>query len=97
MAEMKGILGRKIGMTQVFDEDGRVWFTARVRNAANPAFCRQGSDHPSAQLTALDQSSRQLSVHDPETKQSTMADTCFSTGTCGFPSWSTLAPRTRDV
>jgi hypothetical protein len=32
----------------MFDEDGRVWFTARVRNAKNPAFCQQGSDHPSA-------------------------------------------------
>jgi hypothetical protein len=63
----------------MFNEDGRVWFTARVRNGENPTFCRQGSDHPSAQLTPLDQSTRQLSVYDPKTKQYTMVDTCFST------------------
>ena len=37
----------------MFDEDGRVWFAARVRDAKNPAFCQKGSDHPSAKLTAL--------------------------------------------
>jgi streptogramin lyase len=63
----------------MFDEDGRVWFTARNREAENPAFCQQGSDHPSATLTPLAKSSRQLSVYDPKTKKYTMVDTCFST------------------
>lgn len=63
----------------MFDEDGRVWFTARNRKAQNPAFCQQGSDHPSAKLMPLAKSSRQLSVYDPKTKKYTMVDTCFST------------------
>ena len=63
----------------MFDEDGRVWFAARVRNAKNPAFCQKGSDHPSAKLTALGKSGRQLSVLDPKTNKYTMIDTCFGT------------------
>ena len=34
----------------MFDREGRVWFTARVRGPDNPAFCKAGSDHPSAKL-----------------------------------------------
>jgi hypothetical protein len=63
----------------MFDEDGRVWFTARVRHEENPAFCQQGSEHPSARLTPLDKSSRHLSVYDPKTKTYTMVETCFTT------------------
>lgn len=63
----------------MFDEDGRVWFTARIRNEENPEFCRQGSDHPSARLTPVNESTRQLSVYDPETQEYTMIDTCFTT------------------
>ena len=63
----------------MFDEDGRVWFAARVRNAKNPAFCRKGSDHPSARLTPLGKSSRHLSVLDPKTMKYSMVDTCFGT------------------
>ena len=32
----------------MFDRNGRVWFAARVRGPDNPAFCKKGSDHPSA-------------------------------------------------
>jgi hypothetical protein len=63
----------------MFDKQGRVWFTARVRNEENPAFCQEGSDHPSARLTPLKKSGRQLAVYDPKTKKYTMVDTCFST------------------
>ncbi len=63
----------------MFDEDGRVWFAARVRNAKNPAYCQQGSDHPSAKLTPLAKSSRHLSVLDPKTMKYSMAETCFGT------------------
>ena len=38
----------------MFDEKGRVWFTARVRPPDNPAFCKEGSDHPSAKLFPLE-------------------------------------------
>jgi hypothetical protein len=32
----------------MLDERGRVWFTSRVRPPENPAFCKMGSEHPSA-------------------------------------------------
>ena len=34
----------------MFDERGRVWITSAVRPPDNPAFCKEGSDHPSAKL-----------------------------------------------
>ncbi len=63
----------------MFDEAGRVWFAARVRNKPNPGFCKKGSDHPSARLTPLDGSTRHLSVYLPKTKEYKMVNTCFST------------------
>src|ERR1041384_2618471 len=32
----------------MFDKQGRVWLAASVRGMDNPAWCRKGSDHPSA-------------------------------------------------
>jgi hypothetical protein len=64
----------------IMDQRGRVWFTARVRPANNnPAFCREGSDHPSAKLFPMTSSGRQLSIYDPRTGQYSHVDTCFST------------------
>jgi len=63
----------------MFDEKGRVWFTSRVRPAANPDFCRKGSDHPSAKLFPLERSNRHLSMYDPKTGKITLISTCFST------------------
>ena len=63
----------------MFDQQGRVWYTSRIRAAENPAFCKAGSDQPSAKLTPTDRSGRQLAVYDPKTKQVSMIDTCFST------------------
>lgn len=63
----------------MLDQDGRVWYTARIRAADNPDFCKQGSSHPSAQLFPTQRASRQLSVYDPETEVYTFVDTCFST------------------
>jgi len=63
----------------MFDEQGRVWFTSRVRPPANPAFCQQGSDHPSAKLFPLDQSNRHLAMYDPQTGKFTLISTCFPT------------------
>ena len=34
----------------MMDEQGKVWFTARLRPPANPDYCKQGSDHPSAKV-----------------------------------------------
>jgi hypothetical protein len=63
----------------MMDEKGRVWFTARVRPPANPDFCKQGSDHPSAQVFPLERANRHLSMYDPTTGQFTLISTCFQT------------------
>jgi hypothetical protein len=63
----------------MFDEKGRLWYTARIRPVDNPAYCKAGSSHPSAKLTPVERSGRQLSVYDPKTKQISMIDTCFGT------------------
>jgi len=64
----------------IFDEKGRMWFAARIRPIpANPAFCRKGSDHPSAKVAPQEGSFRQLTMYDPSTKQWKLINTCFST------------------
>lgn len=63
----------------MFDEKGRVWITSRVRGPDNPAFCKAGSSHPSAQLFPLNGSQRQLAVYDPKTKEMKHISTCFGT------------------
>jgi hypothetical protein len=64
----------------MFDEFGKVWFTARLRPSENePAFCKAGSSHPSAQVFPQESSERQLSRYDPTTGKWDMIDTCFST------------------
>jgi hypothetical protein len=68
----------------MFDNEGRVWFTSRIRPAKNPAFCQEGSSHPSAKLTPLARSDRQVSFYDPKTKKFTLIDTCFPTQHLNF-------------
>jgi hypothetical protein len=63
----------------MFDRDGRLWLAATVRAPENPAFCREGSDHPSAKLFPIDRTVRHLAVFDPKTKKYTFVDTCFGT------------------
>jgi hypothetical protein len=63
----------------MFDQRGRVWYTARIRASANPDYCKAGSGLISAKLTPVATSGRQLSVYDPATKQTSMIDTCFAT------------------
>jgi hypothetical protein len=63
----------------MFDREGRVWMAASIRGADNPAFCKQGSDHPSARLTPNDRAVRHLAVFEPKTQKYTFVDTCFST------------------
>jgi hypothetical protein len=63
----------------IIDEKGRVWFTARIRPAANPDYCKAGSILPSAKVAPLNESARQLSMYDPKTEKWTLIDTCFST------------------
>jgi hypothetical protein len=70
----------------MLDASGRVWYTARIRAADNPAFCRQGSNHPSAKVFPLERSGRQLAVYEPKSKKYTFVDTCFSTHHLQFAS-----------
>ncbi len=63
----------------MFDKKGRVWFAAAVRGNENPAFCKKGSEHPSAKAFPLDRSGRQASMLDPKTMKYSLIDTCFGT------------------
>jgi len=63
----------------MFDHVGRVWYTARIRGPENPDFCREGSDHPSAQLFPTERTGRHLAVYEPDSGKYTFIDTCFST------------------
>src|SRR5436305_10376492 len=63
----------------MLDKQGRVWFTARIRGEDNPAFCKKGSDHPSAKAFPVEKSTRQLAMYDPKTQKFTLIDTCFTT------------------
>ena len=64
----------------MFDKKGRVWLAAAVRGPENPAFCKKGSDHPSAKLFPMEQTrSARYRVLDPKTMKYTFVDTCFQT------------------
>ena len=63
----------------MMDQKGRVWLTSKIRPNNNPAFCKQGSDHPSAKLFPIPAAGRHVSVYDPQTKQFKLISTCFST------------------
>ncbi len=63
----------------MLDQDGRVWYTARIRGPDNPDYCREGSDHPSAKLTPTTRAGRHLSVYEPETGEYHFVDICYST------------------
>jgi hypothetical protein len=63
----------------MFDELGRVWITSAVRGPDNPAFCKQGSNHPSAKVFPVERAGRHLAMYDPKTEKLTHISTCFST------------------
>ncbi len=63
----------------MLDHTGRVWYTARIRGRDNPDFCKEGSDHPSAQLFPTNSAGRQLAVYEPDTGEYTFVDTCYGT------------------
>jgi hypothetical protein len=77
--------GERIWETRVnnhnsmFDGQGRVWLAAAVRGPENPAFCRAGSEHPSAKLFPIERTNRHLAVFHPKTQKYTFVDTCFGT------------------
>lgn len=63
----------------MLDHRGRLWITSAVRPPENPAFCREGSDHPSARLTPTTRAGRHLQMWDPATQRLTHISTCFGT------------------
>jgi hypothetical protein len=63
----------------MMDEQGRVWFTARVRPFENPDFCKKGSSHPSAKIFPMERATRHLSMYDPKSGKFTLISTCFPT------------------
>jgi len=66
------------------DGQSRLWIAARIRQNQTPAFCREGSSHPSAVAFPISQSGRQMQLYDPKTKQVTTVDTCFGTHHLNF-------------
>jgi hypothetical protein len=65
--------------SSMMDGQGRVWTASAIRPAENPAWCREGSSHPSAKHFPLKSTSRHLTVYDQKTKEWGMIDTCFGT------------------
>jgi hypothetical protein len=63
----------------MLDAKGRVWFTARIRPADDPAFCRAGSEQSSAKLFPLKSSGRQAAMYDAENGKFSLIDLCFTT------------------
>jgi hypothetical protein len=70
---------RAVAHNPMLDRSGRVWYTARIRAAPNPAFCKQGSTHPSAIAFPLNTSDRQLAMYEPKSGKYVFVDTCFGT------------------
>jgi hypothetical protein len=68
----------------MFDQDGRVWLTARIRPPQNPDYCRKGSDLPSAKLFPMDTAARQGAMYDPKTGKISYIDLCFETHHMAF-------------
>jgi hypothetical protein len=62
----------------MIDEQGKVWFTARLRPAENPDYCKAGSNLPAAKVAPQGTSLRQLSRFDPATGKWDLINTCFT-------------------
>ena len=63
----------------MMDARGRVWLTSTIRRRMNPDWCKEGSDHPSAQYFPVGRAGRHISVYDPATQSFKTIDSCYST------------------
>ena len=63
----------------MMDEQGKVWFTARLRPTAKSRLLQAGSDLASAKVAPQATSLRQLSRFDPATGKWDLINTCFTT------------------
>ncbi len=72
--------------SSVIDQMGRVWFANRNRGGNSlsdggkqPDFCKAGSSNKFAQYFALEHGNKQVAVYDPEKREISEIDTCFTT------------------
>ena len=63
----------------MMDGRGRVWLTSTVRRRDNPAWCKEGSPHPSAGYFPITRSGRQISAYDPARQNWLLIDSCYAT------------------
>jgi len=64
----------------MMDHKNRVWLTSAFRASRDqPAWCGEGSDHPSARYFPMNSSSRQISVYDIDAETFSLVDSCFAT------------------
>jgi hypothetical protein len=70
---------RAVNHNAMFGRDGRLWLAARFKGPDNSAYCKAGSDHPSAKLFPLERAGRRVTVLDVKTMDYKYVDTCFST------------------
>ena len=77
--------GRTLNHNPMMDEKARTWFTSRISPDPNPAWCKSGSDHPSAKAYPLNGgANRHLSYFDPYAQSWTLIRTCFPTHHLNF-------------
>jgi hypothetical protein len=62
----------------MLDSKGRVWMTSKIRSNQDPSWCNSATNK-FADWFPLQSSGRQASYYDPQTKQFTLIDTCYST------------------
>jgi hypothetical protein len=66
--------------SSAIDNKGRLWFSARIRGREQqPSFCTNGSANKYAQYYPMPNGNKQIGFYDPETRQITGIDTCFTT------------------
>ena len=68
------------------DQVGRVWFASRMRGGdtasdigKQPDFCKTGSSNKFAEYFPMPRGAKQVAVYDPEKKEVSEIDTCFTT------------------
>jgi len=68
----------------MMDDKGRVWMTSQIRPNANPDWCKEGSELPSAKAFPIKDSNRNIAMFDPASKKFTLISTCFPTHHLAF-------------
>jgi hypothetical protein len=61
------------------DQYGRVWTASRIRGTTPPDFCKPGSSNKFVQYFPIERAAKQVAVYDPEKREVSEIDTCFTT------------------